>query len=80
MDTTIIPLFLHSPRSVLLRVARVLSVPYTSPPCLAHTEKVRRGVAPGIRPYARCHVAHTMHYCGGDECDSDEDGPNTMYS
>ena len=25
-------------------------------------------------------VAHAMHYCGGDECDSDDEGPNTMYS
>ena len=25
-------------------------------------------------------MAHAMHYCGGDECDSDEDEPNTMYS
>ena len=25
-------------------------------------------------------VAHTMHYCGGDECESDDDEPNTMYS
>ena len=25
-------------------------------------------------------VAHTMHYCGGDECKTDDDEPNTMYS
>ena len=25
-------------------------------------------------------VAHTMHYCGGDECETDDDEPNTMYS
>ena len=25
-------------------------------------------------------VAHTMHYCRGDECESDDDEPNTMYS
>jgi hypothetical protein len=26
-------------------------------------------------------VAHAMHYCGGDECDSDdEEEPSTMYS
>ena len=25
-------------------------------------------------------VAHAMHYCGGDECESDEDVPNAMYS
>ena len=25
-------------------------------------------------------VAHAMHHCGGDECDSDDEGPNTMYS
>ena len=24
--------------------------------------------------------ATRMHYCGGDECDSDDEGPNTMYS
>ena len=25
-------------------------------------------------------VAHAMRYCGDDECESDEDEPNTMYS
>ena len=25
-------------------------------------------------------VAHTMHYCRGDECESDDDVPNAMYS
>ena len=26
-------------------------------------------------------VAHAMHYCGGDDCESDEDEtPSTMYS
>ena len=25
-------------------------------------------------------VVHTMHYCRGDECESDDDEPNTMYS
>ena len=25
-------------------------------------------------------MVHAMHYCGGDECDSDDEGPNTMYS
>ena len=25
-------------------------------------------------------VAHAMHYCVTDECDSDEDEPSTMYS
>ena len=25
-------------------------------------------------------VAHVIHYCGGDECDSDSDEPNTMCS
>ena len=25
-------------------------------------------------------VAHTMHYCGGDECETDDDEPNPMYS
>ena len=25
-------------------------------------------------------VAHAMRYCGGDECESDEDEPSTMYS
>eukprot|EP01043_Picozoa_sp_COSAG02_P019638 COSAG02_NODE_953_length_15689_cov_112.180564_9_plen_68_part_00 len=25
-------------------------------------------------------VAHAMHYCGGDECETDDDEPNTMYS
>ena len=24
-------------------------------------------------------VAHAMHYCGGHEGDSDDEGPNTMY-
>ena len=25
-------------------------------------------------------VAHAMHYCVTNECDTDEDEPNTMYS
>ena len=25
-------------------------------------------------------IVHAMHYCGGDEGDSDDEGPNTMYS
>ena len=25
-------------------------------------------------------AAHAIHYCGGDECESDKDEPNTMYS
>ena len=25
-------------------------------------------------------MVHAMYYCGGDECESDKDGPSTMYS